>query len=789
MATRKQPEQRTQLSFGKRLRQHRRAAGLTQEELAERASLSPRGLRYLERGVRAPFPDTVRRLVAALGLHPEDEIELSNSARQERQRSGRRYGFPPLPAPNGDLVGRQHELASALELLRESRVRLLTITGPGGVGKTRLALEIADALERQFADGVVWVPLAGLTAAEQVGPSVLQALGGSESNRLNLEDALVARLRDLNALLIIDNFEHVTRAAVLIGALLPSCPDVKLLVTSRAPLRLGSEREFTLSPLPVPRADHVMDRETIASNAAVELFTTRARAMVRDFNLTDTNAASVVEICRRLDGLPLALELAAARVRTLRPEEMVQQLDHHLALLTKGPVDAPPRQRTLRDTLDWSYALLEPAEQSLLRRLAVFASGCSFAAIRAICTPADDPDLNLVDAIDGLQRNSLLDREDPPGTNARYVLLETVREYALDRLGAAPEEEHEVRTRHADWYSSLARDLSTQLQGAAQAAAVVRLEEEHDNLRAALRWWLQIGAADRALDLASSLWMFWYIRGYAAEGRAQLSSVLELPATAEFPQLKARALTGAGQLARARADYPAARALMEESVALYQACGDQQGTATALFGTGFVARMQGDSAAARQIFDKALELSRAGGDQYVSAMALHHLGMMAAETDRDYASARSLLEEALVIFRQIGFPRHVALALATLGDVERAEGNYDRAQQFLSESLNTFVTGGQKHEIHLPLEAVANLAFDHGDAARAVVIAAAADGLRNRLGDPPFPGIARQRERWLASAREELGQPGFTAAWAQGAAMSADDIISYLAAPGVGSQS
>lgn len=770
-----------QPTFADLLRRHRRAMGLTQEELAERAVMSARGVRYLERALRLPYPDTVRRLADALELAPAEAQVLRSAA--TRKRPGplmRRIAASVLPVPYGDIIGRDAEVLAAVDLIRQPRVRVVTITGAGGVGKTRLAVEVAETLEPEYADGVLWVPLGGLDAANQVGAAVAQALGGREPGGLAEEDALVAKLQQAHALLLLDTFEHVISAAPLIAALAARCAHISMLVTSRSPLRLTGEHEFRLDTLPVPPLGPTGGATAISGNAAVRLFSERAKAIARDFVVDDSNAASVAQICRRLDGLPLALELAAARIRLLRPEEMLIQLERALDLLTDGPVDAAARHRSLRNTLAWSYALLDATAQQLLRRLSVFAGGCTLAAISAVCVTGGDESFNLVDAMDALQRSSLLRREDT-GRSARYVLLDTIREFAGEQLTADPGEASAVRSRHAEYYSTLAETLGARIEGPGQADAVTAIEEEHDNVRAALGWWRDRRDVESGLRLANALWMFWYIRGYASEGRDHLNALLALPGSVANAGLRAKGLLGAGQLARDAGDYAAARALMEESVALYRTTGDQSGLRQALFGAGFVARTQEEHIAARELFGEALASARNAGDDYVAALALHHLGMMSAQVDDDPGAARPLLEESLDLFRRVGFPRHIALVLGSLGDVERAEQHYDRAAALLCESWTVMIASGQAHDIHWTLDVVAQLSFERGATVRAVRLAAAATAIRRNSGAIP-PAIAHRRDQWLGRARESLGGAAFDDAWRVGLAWSPEEAAAYAKA-------
>ena len=444
-------------------------------------------------------------------------------------------------------------------MLGETAVWLVTITGPGGVGKTRLAAEAAEGLEAVFPDGVAWVPLAGIDDPSIVAQALVHALGGGEAAGVPDAELLAWRLSGRRVLLVLDNFEHLLPAAGLLATIAAACPEVKALVTSRASLRIAGEREYELWPL--------------ADEAAVQLFVRRARAIDHQFTLTEGNRAAIAQICRRVDCLPLALELAAVRTRTLGPADMVAHLGHRLALLSSGAVDAPERQRSLRDTLDWSYQLLPAREQLLLRRLAIFWGGADFAAIAEVCLPGEDIHSVVLNALDALRRNSLVQREEVGGAT-RYRLLETVREYALEALRAGARDEAEVGRRHAGQYLAIAVQLGSQIQGPGQPEALARLEVERDNIRAALRWFTRDADAAAGLRMAAALWMFWYVRGYATEGRGHLAALLELPMDRVPAVLLAHALLAAGQLARAQGDQAAAHDLMERSLALYRATDD-----------------------------------------------------------------------------------------------------------------------------------------------------------------------------------------------------------------------
>jgi tetratricopeptide (TPR) repeat protein len=517
--------------------------------------------------------------------------------------------------------------------------------------------------------------------------------------------------------------------------------------------------------------------DALAANPAVDLFVRRAQAVKPDFALTEANAGAVAAICQKLEGLPLALELAAARIRILPPQAMLVRLEHRLTFLGGGAVDLPARQRTMRAAIDWSYDLLDPAERMLFRRLGVFVGGCAIPAIEAVCAAAGAAPLDVLDGLESLQRNSLIRLEETADDEPRFAMLAIVREYARERL-AASREEDELRRRHARHYLAFAEG-TRRLHRPAQGPWLDRLGREHDNLRAAVRWCIETGNAEMGLRLASALWMFWYVGGDAAEGRALLAALLALPDAAVATAPRAESLLGAGQLAMTQGDYAVARGSLEESLALYRALDDEWGTAEALLAAGFVARVQEEYDAARALLEEALARSRAVGHRFMTAASLHHLGMMAADARGDAATARSFLEESLALYRALGFQRFIALVLRSLGDVARTEGEYVRARRLLRESLTTMVGAGDRLGIGGVLGVVAHLAADEGQAERAVRLAGAAARERERHGTRPWPVEERRREGWLPAARDVLGDELFQRVWAEGRAMYREQAVAY----------
>ncbi len=591
--------------FGDLLRRRRLAAGLTQEELAERAGLSTRAISDLERGInRKPRKDTIQRLAEALHLSAQDRATFVASARGHIDPPASVETLPRhphnLPSQPNVLIGRDREVAAACAFMRRSDVHLLTLTGPGGTGKTRLGLQVAAALLGDFVDGVFFVPLAPLRDPALVASTIGQSLGVREAAGQALPAALQAYLQDKHLLLVLDNFEQVLPAAALLSDLLTAAPGLKVLVTSRATLHLSHEHQFPVSPLALPPGKHSVGVEALSQYAAVALFIHRALVVKPDFVVTPASAPALAEICQRLDGLPLAIELAAARTRLLPPQALLARLAHRLPLLTGGSRDLPARHQTLRATIEWSFDLLDASEQRLFARLAMFAGGWTVEAAERVCAGVGsgaDAQVDQVAVLDGLaslrdqslvQQEPALDPEDEP----RFTMLETIREYALERLAANGETE-ETSRRHAGYYLALAEAAEPELRGPAQGVWLTRLETEHDNLRAALHWSLESGAEETALRLGGALWRFWYMHGHLSEGRRWLEMALA-KSSAVPASVQAKVFNGAGNLAYGQSDYARAAAWHEASLALQRDLGDKAGLAASLTNLGNIAWSQGD---------------------------------------------------------------------------------------------------------------------------------------------------------------------------------------------------
>lgn len=603
--------------------------------------------------------------------------------------------FHNLPAQLTSLIGREQEVVAVCALLRRPEVRLVTLTGTGGVGKSRLSLQVATDLLDDFTDGTCFIPLASISDAELVVATIIRTLGVKETGEHSLFELLITYLQDKHLLLVLDNFEQVLAAAQELSDLLADCPLLKIVVTSRAVLHIRGEHEFLVPPLALPDLTHLPDSETLSHYAAVALFLERARASKPDFQLTLTNSRAIAEICVRLDGLPLAIELAAARIKLLPPQALLTRLEHRLQVLTIGARDVPARQQTLRNALAWSYDLLDAEEQRLFRRLSVFAHGCTLGAMEALYGVLGEMPANVLDGAASLIDKSLLYQTRQEGEESRLVMLETIREYGLECLTESGEMEI-TRKAHAAYYLALAEQAELELRGPQQVVWLERLEQEHDNLRTALQRLLEqvggeeseqsIGEREMALRLSAALWMFWWVRGHWSEGRNFLNQALSA-SEGTSASVRAKALYAAANLTFVQSDYEWAEALSEKSLELYRELGHHPGIAHSLYLLGTVSWAKGNTAAARSLLEEALALGREMHYKEYVADSLFSLALL-TNSQGEFTKARSLFEESLANFREVENKRGIAHSLSQLAQVLFvSQGDQETVHSLIEECL------------------------------------------------------------------------------------------------------
>src|SRR5580693_5514563 len=729
-----------------------------------------------------------------------------------------------IPVQRTAFVGREKEIEAAKELLLRSDVRLVTITGPGGIGKTRLGIEIASAVADRFPGGIYFVALSAVNDPGLLLSVIVQTLGLREAGGQSPIELLKKHLQDPSrppVLFLFDNFEHLLQAAPAIADLLAMGPSLKILVTSRAALHIYGEHEFPVPPLAVPDSRSKPSIEDLSKYPAVALFLQRAGAAKPDFELNHENSSAIIEICSRLDGLPLAIELAAARVKVLSLSAMRTRLASRLQLLTGGARDLPQRQQTLRAAIDWSYDLLTAAEQRLFRRLSVFVGGCTLEAAEAVCNTNADLDFDLLDGMASLVDKSLAQEVAPAKGESRFVMLETIREYALGKLEASGEEALTKRA-HAAYCLVLAEEEATEESGSQTAEWQERFALEYDNFRASLDWLTETEDAEWGLRLGTALFRFWDIREYLAEGRDRLGKLLSLRGAAAPTKARARALFAAGVLAGDQGDYASADALIGESRDIGRQLGDKMGVVVSLNALAVIACDRGDVAIARALFEEGLVLWRELGDQKAVARALSNLANV-LKVQRDYdraralhveclsifqelgdrtgvawslnyqgdvardhgdtVAARSLYQQGLGIFRELGDRWGIAGTLADLGSLAREQENYPAAHSLYAESVKLFQELDHKRGIARLLECSASLAAAQREAERSLRLAGAAAALRQHIGAPLTPAEQAKLEASLRAAREALTNTVGTKAWLEGWALPVEKAIEEVLIP------
>ncbi|HEV3513019.1 MAG TPA: protein kinase [Candidatus Sulfotelmatobacter sp.] len=720
-----------------------------------------------------------------------------------------------LPAQRTAFIGREREADDLRQLLCRADVHLLTLTGPGGIGKTRLALQVAGEIASQFPGGVCFVGLSAIGERGLIASAIAQAMGVRETGNSSPQENLMEYLGGLSQpmLLVLDNFEHLIAAAPVVAQMLTASPRLKVVVTSQAPLHIYGEHEFPVPPLALPDLKAIPRLEALSRLPAIALFVERAQAVKHQFALTNENAPAVAAICSRLDGLPLALELAAARIKLLSPSAMLARLESRLNLLTGGARDLPTRQQTLRNTVDWSYGLLNAAEQTLFRRLSVFSGGCTLEAIEAVCDTKTDLGLDVLDGMASLVDKSLAQQVEQADKETRFVILSTIREYALERL-AEGNDESLVRRAHAAYYLVLAEEGAEDI--AAQPEWLDRFEVEHDNFRMAIDYLIKTGDAEWGMRLGTALFRFWETREHLTQGRDAIGRLLALEGSAARPKLRARLLFAGAVLAAAQTDFGYAEPLFEESLETCARLNNKAGVAVALNALAVNARDRAELASASSLFEQCVAIWKELGDPTNIARALSNLASV-RKLQGDYEHASSLYDECLTRFRQIGDGAGVAWTFNYLGDVARQkadlvaarsyceqslaefrrlrdnwgiasvlsdlaslscdQGNTVEARRLYGESINMFQELGHKRGIARALECLAVSAVAQSNPEQSLHLAGAAAALRQRLGVPLISAEQRRLEKALEFARRTLGNAAGLTAWMEGWAMPVEQAV------------
>ncbi len=727
------------------------------------------------------------RLPEGLSLRDLSEHRLRDLEEAERVYQligpGLPADFPPLksldsyptnlPVQLTSFIGRERESAEVKRLLETTR--LLTLTGPPGTGKSRLGLQVAAELLNQVEDGAYFVELAPISDPGLLASTIAQVFGVRETAGQTLLQTLKNYLREKHLLLLLDNFEQIIDAAPLVGELLSASPSLKVLVTSREPLRVYGEQEYAVPPLTLPDPECIESLPDLSKCEAVELFIQRARAVKPDFALTEEDAPAVIEICVRLDGLPLAIELAAARSKLLAPEIMRRRLESRLMTLTGGARDLPARLQTLRGAVDWSYDLLDTAEKTLFTRLAVFQGGRSVEAVEAVCSHGLA--IDILDGLESLLNKSLLGQEAGFDGEPRFVMLEMLHEYARERLEESGEAE-DLQRRHAAYFLALAERAAPEMRSAGQVYWSLRLRDEHNNLRTSLAWSLGGGDAILGLRLVGALCDFWIYGGHSNEGLAWTKQALESGKDAQ-PEVRALALNAAGRLSWDQGDYINGKLYNRDALALYRAMGDEAGRASALIWlSSHALASPGECRAGIKMCEEGLELFRKLNDKVGIEYALNNLGEL-ARLDGDYERAKRAYEEGLTTAREEGARLSEAISLANLSYVAHHQGDFDQAEATILEGIALLLELGNTRYIPCFLAILAGPVAALENPMKAVRLLAASETLQETLGVGLQAGDQFEIDRYVAAVSEQLDEAAFKAAWSQGRAMSLEEAVAY----------
>lgn len=782
----------SQISFGSWLKQQRRRRGLTQETLGGLAGVSAIYLRKIEAGDRPPTRQVVEQLLEALRIPAaarEDILQVALVA----PALALPQPHSNLPTPLTALIGRQREVEAITGLLRRPNTRLVTLIGVGGVGKTRLAVEAAatalddpapDGSGRAFSHGAFFIDLSPVRDPDLVVSTIAQTLAVRETGSRPSFDVLSAYLRPKRLLLVLDNFEQVIDAAPSISQLLTTAPKVVALVTSREVLNVRGERVFEVPPLGLPDDQRLMSAEHLMEYDAVRLFVERALDAKADFPVTEGSIATVAEICRRLDGLPLAIELAAARIRLLPPDSILRRLDSRLKLLASGARGAPDRQRTLRATIEWSYDLLGEAEQRLFRWLGVFVGGWTLDAAAAVTqgwwhgegwgVRGNEPDV--LEGLASLVGKSLIRQQDGVDGEPRFMMLETIREFALDRLAQSGEAEA-CHSLHARYFEAFVEQAEPHLTRPEQGAWLAQLEAEYDNLRAALEWATERDEPEAGLRLATALRWFWTTRGHLREGRAWIERLLRAD-VGNAVALRAEAAAAAGTLAFRLGDIAAATVWHEEALALHRAAGNLGGEASALSNLGHQALAQGDYDRAETFLAESIARFRTVGSDANAADALNALGEIGRLRGND-RQAIEYYEESLSLARLTGQQVVAAVVLANLGFMALRRLDYPAAEGYFRQSLKISRTIGYMENIAIGFLGLAGVSMGQGQPERAVGLIGAADVILEAVGHPLEPADRAVYEQIVIAARHALGESRTVALQSEGRSRTLEEAMAY----------
>jgi predicted ATPase/DNA-binding CsgD family transcriptional regulator len=743
-------------------------AGLTNREIAQELVLSIETIKWYN-----------KQIYSKLGVH--NRAQAVASAREAGllgAPSGKleRPAFPPrhnLPSQVTSFVGRRREIAEVQQLL--SAARLLTLSGPPGTGKTRLALQVASKVLHQFDDGVFFVDLSPISDPQFVPITIAKVFNFGESGSQSLVENLKNYLGDKRLLLVLDNYEQVIETAPLISGFLSAAPGLKVLVTSRQVLRIYGEQEYCVPPLAVPDLESVKGLRALSQYEAVELFCQRARAVKPDITLTDGNACAIAEICVRLDGLPLAIELAAARSKLLSAEMIQSRLESRLETLIGGARDLPSRLQTLRGTIDWSYDLLDKEEKVLFARLGVFQGGRTIESAEEIC--GSGLSIQVIDGLESLLNKSLLYLEEGPGGEPRFLMLETIHEYAREKLTESGEA-GKLQQIHAAYFMGLAKRAETRLSGGKQGYWFDRLRSEHDNLRTALTYTLRSGESELGLQIVGALRDFWFYSGHVGEGLGWIEHVLE--STDEpSPALRAKALNAAGWLSFLQGDYERGKLFNSEALTIYRELGDEINSAWALIFLG--SQCTGSLSEIKESFaliEEALDLFRAQDDKPGIIRALNSLGE-AARLDGDYDRAWRAYEECLALCHESGDRLREAFAFGNLGLVAQHQGRYEQAESHMIKALRLLIDLNTKYVLALALVILSGPVAARGNPERAAQLLGASDALLKAMGLGLQPADQPEVDRFTAAVREQLDEETYQSAWAKGQAMSLEQATAF----------